>query len=291
VKIAAVILNWNQAAMTEKAAMSVLDDVDSVYLVDNGSRLDDRDCLERFSRAAAMTFLGNDTNLGYAGGNNVGIRRALSDGCDAVLVMNNDATACTGAVQALADRLQTVPHVGVVSPTVVDVPSGRVLHTACRLDLENGRAGWEDGGISLEDVQPAPRPTGYVSGEAFLARTAVFRECGVFDERFFCYYEDVEWSVRVRRSGWELEVVPSAVFGHVGGGSGAGLDGAFYRARNSPLFLRWGLGKSRRDAIVISAGQQLMRIARQLRRGHIRTAFAGTAAGWANGIAGVLGDE
>jgi GT2 family glycosyltransferase len=291
VKTAAVILNWNQAPMTEKAAMSVLDDVESVYLVDNGSRASDRDRLEKFSRMAGMNFIGNDTNLGYAAGNNVGIRRALLDGWDAVLVMNNDATAHTGAVRALAARLLAAPHVGVVAPTVVDIPSGRVLHTSCRLDLNSGRAEWEDSGIALKDVHLSPRPTGYVSGEAFLARTGVFREIGAFDERFFCYYEDVEWSVRVRRSGWKLEVVPSAVFDHIGGGSGAGLDGAFYRARNSPLFLRWGLGKSRWEAIGLSAGQQLMRTARQLRHGHIRAAFAGTVAGWASGIAGVLGDE
>jgi GT2 family glycosyltransferase len=291
VKTAAVILNWNQAAMTESAAMSVLDDVDAVYLVDNGSQRDDRHRLERFSREAALTFLGNETNVGYAGGNNVGIRRALTDGHEAVLVMNNDATARAAAIQVLIERLLMAPQVGVVAPTVVDLPSSRVLHTSCLLDLENGRAAWEESGISLSDVHPAPRPTGYVSGEAFLARAQVFQECGFFDERFFCYYEDVEWSVRVRRAGWELEVVPSAVFTHLQGGSGASREGAFYRARNSPLFLRWGLGKSRWDAIGLSAGQQLMRTARQLRRGQIRTAFTGTVAGWASGIAGVLGDD
>jgi GT2 family glycosyltransferase len=291
VKTAAVILNWNQAAMTEDAAMSVLGAVDTVYLVDNGSQRDDRDRLERFSREAALTFLGNEANVGYAGGNNVGIRRALTDGHEAVLVMNNDAVARAAAIQALIDRLETASHVGVVAPTVVEIPSSRVLHTSCRLDVQSGRAAWEERGISLRDVHPAPRPTGYVSGEAFLARAAVFEDCGFFDERFFCYYEDVEWSVRVRRSGWELEVVPSAVFGHVGGESAAGLEGAFYRARNAPLFLRWGLGKSRWDAIGLSAGQQFMRAGRQLRRGHIRAAFAGTVAGWASGIVGVLADE
>jgi GT2 family glycosyltransferase len=291
VKTAAVILNWNQAPMTEKAAMSVLDDVESVYLVDNGSRAGDRDRLEKFSRIAGMNFIENDTNLGYAAGNNVGIRRALLDGWDAVLVMNNDATAHPGAVRALAARLLAAPHVGVVAPTVVDIPSGRVLHTSCRLDLDSGRAAWDDSGIALRDVHLAPRPTGYVSGEAFLARSAVFQDCGRFDERYFNYYEDVEWSVRVRRSGWELEVVPSAVFGHLGGGSGAGRLGAFYRARNAPLFLRWGLGKSRRAAISLSAVPQLVRAARQLRRGAVRTAFAGTMAGWAAGIAGVLSDD
>jgi GT2 family glycosyltransferase len=291
VKTAAVILNWNQAAMTENAALSVSDDVDRVYLVDNGSRPDDRHWLEVFSRQTGMTFLANDANLGYAAGNNLGIRQALSDGCRAILVMNNDATARAGAVPALIDRLLTAPHVGVVAPTVVDTSSGRILHTSCSLDLRSGKVGWEDTGTCLKEAQPSPRPTGYVSGEVFLARGMVFQECGLFDERFFCYYEDVEWSVRVRRSGWELEVLPSAVFAHVGGGSEAGLAGAFYRARNLPLFLRWALGKSRRQAIGLSVGQQLMRTGRQLRRGHIRAAFAGTMAGWASGIAGVLDDD
>jgi GT2 family glycosyltransferase len=289
--ICAVILNWNQAALTEQAALSVLDEVDVVYLVDNGSRRSDRDRLERFSRDAAAIFIGNDTNLGYSGGNNVGIQHALSDQRDAVLVMNNDATAYPGALKKLVEALAAAPQVGAVAPTVLDSASRRVLHTACSLDLDSGQAGWEDSGNPLSEVDPVPRPTGYVSGEAFLARSTVFQECGCFDERFFCYYEDVEWSVRVRRAGWELQVVPSAVFGHIGGGSGAGVDGAFYRARNSPLFLRWGLGKSRWEAIGLSAGQQLMRTARNLRRGHIHTAFAGTVAGWASGVAGVLGDE
>jgi GT2 family glycosyltransferase len=291
VKTSAVILNWNQAALTERAMRSVLQDVDTVYLVDNGSRSHDRERLQRLSREAGVTFLGNDTNLGYAGGNNRGIRRAVADGCGAVLIMNNDAIAHPGALALLAERLQAAPRVGVVGPTVVDIPGGHVVHTSCRLDLDTGEAAWEDGGMSLNEIDPSPRPSGYVSGEVFLARSTVFQECGDFDERFFCYYEDVEWSVRVRRAGWELEVVPSAVFGHIGGESGAGRDGAFYRARNSPLFLRWGLGKSRRAAITLTAGQQIMRAARQLRRGDIRTAFAGTMAGWATGIAGVLRNE
>jgi GT2 family glycosyltransferase len=205
--------------------------------------------------------------------------------------MNNDATAREGALHALEQRLLAAPEVGVVAPTVVQTLTGLVAHTSCRLDLESGTAAWDETGISLNDVDTAPRPTGYVSGEAFLARAAVFEQCGLFDERFVCYYEDVEWSARIRRSPWVLEVVPSAVFEHLGGGSNAGLEGAFYRARNAPLLLRWGLGKSRSAAIGRSAGEQAMRVARQLRRGHVRAAFAGTIAGWASGISVVLADE
>jgi GT2 family glycosyltransferase len=291
VKTGAVILNWNQAELTERATRSVLGDVDIIYLVDNGSLSHDRERLARFGSEGGVTFLVNDTNLGYAGGNNRGIRRAVADGCDAVLIMNNDAIAHPGAIALLIERLQVAPHVGVVGPAVVDIPGGDVVHTSCRLNLDTGEAAWEDSGMSLSEIHSNPRPSGYISGEVFLARSTVFQECGDFDERFFCYYEDVEWSVRVRRAGWELEVVPAAVFGHIGGESGVGRGGAFYRARNSPLFLRRGLGKSRRAAITLSARQQIMRAARQLRRGDVRAAFAGTMAGWATGIAGVLRND
>lgn len=290
-RTAAVIVNWNQAALAESAAVSVMHDVDEIYLVDNGSRRAERERLDRFARETALTFLSTNANLGYAGGNNRGIQRALSDGCDAVLVMNSDAIVHPGAIQLLVQRLQIASHVGVVAPSVVDIPTGYVLHTSCLLDLDSGEAMWEESGIPLDEVRLSPRPTGYVSGEVFLARGEVFRECGGFDERFFCYYEDVEWSVRVRRAGWRLEVVPAAVVGHIGGGSNVGQYAAFYRARNAPLFLRWGLGKSRWDAIALSARQQLARTARQLRRGEIQAAFAGTMAGWAAGIAGVLSDD
>src|SRR5438874_6803248 len=128
-RIAALILNWNRAELTEHAARSVVDQVDEVVIIDNGSEPAQSDRLRRFSETTGMTFLDNGENLGYAAGNNRAIERALSSGHEAVLVMNTDATAEAGLVGHLRAVLEGDPWVGVATPTVIDMETLRVTHT------------------------------------------------------------------------------------------------------------------------------------------------------------------
>lgn len=237
-RIAAVILNWNQARLTEQAALSVAAQVDEVILVDNGSRPDDVGQLANLASAAGMTLMRHDRNLGYAGGNNPAIGQALSDGFEGILLMNNDAIAEAGAVAVLARRLQANPAVGAVQPMVTDLSGDRVFHTHCTMDLERGDPNWAHNGEARDDVSTEPRESGYVSGEAFLARARVFETVGGFDERYGMYFEDTEWSARVRRAGWSLEAVPEAVFRHEWGSSLPSIRSAFLLARGRVLFYR-----------------------------------------------------
>jgi GT2 family glycosyltransferase len=262
--------------------------VSAVYVVDNGSSHEVAEELAVLCDAKNVVLQRNEGNLGYAGGNNRGIGRALADGHDAVLVMNNDAAACRGAVELLVNRLEAAPDVGVVAPTVLAAGDGEVLHTHCSLDDATGRARWEERGIQPAAIDPKPRPTGYASGEAFLARAEVFRCCGGFDESYGYYFEDVEWSLRVRRAGWELETVPSARFTHVVGATMPSMPGLFHRARSRSLFVRRALGHSRAGAVWHTAPVDLVVLGSLLRRGKIWPALRGEIAGWVAGIAAPL---
>jgi GT2 family glycosyltransferase len=250
--IAAVIVNWNQADLTIRAVRSIQGMVESIYIVDNDSRDDEFIKLVAAFDDSDVRLIRAETNLGYAGGNNLAADAALAAGHDALMIMNNDALAEPRAIETLRGYLDIHPAVGVAMPTVLSIDGLTVLHGRCRLRLWSGAVRWEGVGLSADEIPVLPQPTDYVSGEAFLCRAEVIRQCGFFDERFFCYYEDVDWSVRVVRAGWRLDYVPGAHFLHEVGGSGASITGAFYRARNLILLQRYGLGRSRGGALVRS---------------------------------------
>lgn len=250
---AAVIVNWNQASLALAAASSVLREVDEVIIVDNGSEDRDRAVLKRGGDAFGYLVIENGRNLGFSGGTNVGLRVALARRHSSLLLLNSDATACPGAVEVLRDVLTRHPEAAAVMPMVLDAASGLVHHTRCELGRWTGLGRWSDRDRAPEDVEQSLRETDYVSGEAFLVRATALEEIGLFDPRFFCYFEDGEWSLRARRHGWRLLSVPQAVCTHIGGASGVGVTSTFYRARNHLLFLVVAVERARTAAAVVSA--------------------------------------
>jgi len=281
VTTAAVILNWNRAALTDEAARSVRDQIDALYLVDNGSAPDDAAKVECLAGELGSVFLALDANYGYAGGNNAGVAAAIEAGHDRILVLNNDVVVRPNAVAVLEERLRARPDLAACAPVVVSSESGAVLHTSCELDLESGRFGWLDHQASAAEIDLEPRPTGYVSGEAFLVRAQVVRECGMFDERFFLTFEDTEWSARVRRAGWALETCGAAVVEHHHSATMGGVTSAFYKTRNYPLFLHLALGVPAPVALLRGTGFALRGLAVELKRRRWACALRGVARGWA----------
>ena len=223
-RVAAVVLNWNQAELTTESVGAVRGQVDHVFVVDNDSRPTDRELLARLVDSDT-TLVVNPRNLGYAGGSNEGVFAAVRASFDAILIMNNDAFPDPGSIRALRDRLAVAPTVAAVGPAVVERHTRRVLHADCSLDPDTGRAEWARTGAQLESLGTDPLATGYISGEAMLVRREAVEQIGMFDPRYFCYYEDVDWGIRAARAGWRLEVVPTAIFEHVGGATSSGYVG------------------------------------------------------------------
>jgi GT2 family glycosyltransferase len=280
---AAVILNWNQAQLTLRSLASVQTQVDHVYIVDNGSQPSDRTQLQD-GIDDDTTIIVNPTNAGYAAGCNRGVDGAIEAGFSTVLIMNNDAFADAGSIRPLLARLEAAPSVGAVGPVVVRHGTRKVLHAACSLNLRSGRPRWLQYEASLETLDKAPIVTEYLSGEAMLIRSEVIKSIKMFDERYFCYNEDADWSLRARRAGWRLEVIPESVFEHMVSVSSAGLAGAYYRARNRPLFLRLATGRGRLAALILALPAEFMWFAVLVRHGHIVIAFRGVVVGWLVGV-------
>jgi GT2 family glycosyltransferase len=282
--LAAVVLNWNGGEDT-LAALASLDGVDTIC-VDNGSSDgSDRAVEERFP---SVELLRTGANLGFAGGNNAGIRRALERGAELVLLLNNDAVAGPGLVDALARAAAARPDAGLLACTILH-EDGSVQYAGASFAARLGYSGRVSTAVppGLTDVARA-------DGAALaVTRTAVER-AGLLDESLFLYVEDVEWSLRVRAAGLAVVLVPDARVRHRGSaasGGAASTTNLYYDTRNTIAVceryapLRPGLRALRRGVVV--GAHLLQALAHPARRDAMRAVVAG----WRDARAGRLGQR
>jgi len=244
-KIHAIVLNWNGLDDTLRCVEGLLalePPVPHVVVVDNGSRVSPRAAIsERF---ASVEVVENRENLGYAAGNNVGIRRALDAGAEHVWVLNNDAVPAPSALKEMLATAAAHPCAAAVGSKVVyaDRPDviwatwGEItwLQSLVRLPGQGMR---DDGRFDVE------RAVEWLPGCSILFRCAALAEIGPFDEIFFAYHEDADWGARARERGWECwfngrSVVRHAVHGSSGGVAHYGGFRKYLSARNSILYAR-----------------------------------------------------
>ncbi len=189
-------------------------------------------------------------NPGYAEAVNDGLRLGLSAGFQFFFICNNDILLEPGAVTALRNALVYHAQVGAVSSVITFYPGvDRVWFAGGTL--------WGDmlvprhpGYTRKVKEYPFLFPTEFVSGCALMVRRPVLEEVGLMPERYFMYMEDVEWSLRMRKAGWQLAVLGQPLIHHVGSASSGGGRrapsplAARYMARNAwklkrRLGLRW----------------------------------------------------
>lgn len=177
-----------------------------VYVVDCASQDDSADFVARDFPAVRLAR--QQKNLGFAGGNNVGLRQALADGAEAVFLLNQDAELQAGALPKLTAVLEHNPRVAAVQPAIF-LPDGTVNSLG---NLYHYLGFGEAGGNGLSEPEAAKQlpwvahggEPPYLSGAAVLLRASALREVGLFDDELFLYHEDMELSLRLRLAGWHL---------------------------------------------------------------------------------------
>lgn len=189
-------------------------------------------------RGHDVTYIQTGANLGFAGGNNVGIAAAMERGADAVLVLNNDTIVPQDTLGTLAEALSSTPDAGACSPVLPYHPPRKELWFAgTPYDPRRGRSGRttsiERGTLPLPE---APIDIDRAVGAAMLVRRAVVHEVGAFSEDLYFLYEDVDWSLRMRAAGWRILLVPQARIPHKvaasQGGTPVSPTTTYYGTRN-----------------------------------------------------------
>jgi len=211
-----VVLNWNTYEMTKECVQSLRameGDSFDILMVDNGSQ---DGSLESLRQAfPQITMIANGRNLGFASGSNVGMKRALEQGTDYVLLVNNDTVVKPDLLAELLAEAKRSLKAGMVSPKIyyADHPD---------------RIWWAGGTFSL--WQGVPRHLGrnekergryetarsidWATGCVVLISCAALRETGLFDEKIFANAEDLDLSLRMRSLGWQIRYAPAAKLWH-----------------------------------------------------------------------------
>jgi GT2 family glycosyltransferase len=235
-----VVLSWNGREDTLACLRSTRaiprDDV-RVICVDNGSGDGSVEAVR--GEFPEVEVIENRRNLGFAAGNNVGIRLALELGAEWIVLLNNDATLAADAIDAFERVALRRPDAGVLGGKVLFAdPPDRIWFAGQRFNARLGYSGRPRGhgrrdGSRYDEVMPIQRAVGAlmaVSGDAI-------ETVGVMDEALFAYVEDVEWCLRMRAAGYEVLFVPGARAWHrvsaSGGGESVSTHPLYYGCRNT----------------------------------------------------------
>jgi GT2 family glycosyltransferase len=211
-KVHVIVLNWNGWTDTS-SCLSSLEHLNypnyQVIVVDNGSTDDSASRLRR--QFPALELIETGKNLGFAGGCNVGIRRALDQGADFIWLLNNDTTVDPGALQALVDNARENPRIGAVGSAIyfMDQPQRIQAWGGGYINLWLGRSGHFLKRISDRQIQ-------FLTGASLLLSRPALQAVGMLDEGFFMYWEDADFCFRLRRAGWQLAVAGRSIVWHKG---------------------------------------------------------------------------
>lgn len=233
IRVGAILINYNARDDTKECINSLLDQDYSpieIYVVDNASPDGSGIALqEEFIDKANVHVILNEENLGFSAGNNIGIREAFCNGCSAVLLINNDTIADSSLVTELLGELD---YNNIVAPYMYYYTEPR------RLWFAGGYFNWRGQPLHMTDLSSS-HSVDFITGCCLMYSREVYDLIGEWDERYFLYFEDCDFSARAASAGVHLRMVPAAVLWHKVSSS-TGKDSrltSYYKCRNKLLFV------------------------------------------------------
>lgn len=211
-KVFVIILNYGQFKTTQDCVKSIFDqekDFAKIIVVNNDK---EKISVNDFAENRQLEVINNKRNVGFAAGVNIGIKHALSEGADAVFLLNNDAKIKKALLPILIKDLQDHGEVGIVGPAIEFRKDRKTLYDlGGYINPFVGRTSHRN--VEKINTHQLVYPQ-YISGCCMLIRREVFEKIGYFDDRFFLYYEDVDFCLRTAKKKWKIALDPTAVLFH-----------------------------------------------------------------------------
>jgi len=214
--ISIIVLNWNQRELTVSCLNSLLQ-IDTsavnVVVVDNAST--DSSASYLSAQFPKITLLQSKHNLGYAGGNNVGIRYALECNADYILILNNDTIVDSTFLNIMVKQMDKNPRIAIAGPkTYITGTNKTIYSTSARFIKMLAQPFFV--GFKKEDKGQFDKyfETDFVPGSCMLIRRDVFEKIGLFNEDFFLLFEDIEFCLRAKERGYDTAYIPNAIIWH-----------------------------------------------------------------------------
>ncbi|MBU4210188.1 glycosyltransferase family 2 protein [Patescibacteria group bacterium] len=293
-KIAIIVLNWNQPALTIQTIKSLLKIKHTsfnykIFLVDNASTDNSIELFNKFTHRhpdpshrhpdsptgeegsprnrqkqqrdssaspqndVKIQILQTSSNLGYANGNNFGIKQALKENFDYILVINNDVLVDPDFLQILLKSAQKNPKLAILGPKIY-FAKGYEFHKNRYKKNELGNIIWSAGGymdwdnilgsnIGVDQIDKGQfnkftTKIDFISGCCMLVKSKLFKEIGLFDKKYFMYLEDIDFCQKAKKAGYKLAYIPDSKIWHLNAqssGTGGNLH-HYFISRNRLLF-------------------------------------------------------
>lgn len=262
-----ILVHYNSDAETTNCLRS-LDTITlktseyAVVVVDNGSTAAYQK--PELERDQQIHFLRSEANLGFTGGNNLGIHYAIEKfNSDYIILLNNDTLVAANAFEVLIQEAQANPRAGIVAPKIY-FAKNREFHAASYDLKDHGNVLWYAGGsidwqhlvafhrgVDEVDRRQFERQTAsdFATGCCMLVKREIFEKVGLLDRRYFLYLEDVDFNLRAQQFGYQIRYTDKAKVWHINAGSSNGsgsLIHVYYQTRNRFLFFqRYGTFKTK----------------------------------------------
>lgn len=239
--ISIITVNYNQAQVT-KELLDSLQKISykhfEVIIVDNASKENPAEYIGEHTYPN-VKFILSKKNLGFAGGNNLGIKEAKGD---YLFFVNNDTEFTYDLIEQSLAPFSKDPTIGMVCPKVRDYTQPKLLQYAGYTPINPYTARNSTIGLFKEDNGQFdnPGPTAFPHGAAMMVKREVIEKVGMMPEEFFLYYEEFDWCEQIKRAGYKLYFEPKAVIYHkesVSVGKRSTLK-TYYMTRNRIYFMR-----------------------------------------------------
>lgn len=248
--VAIIILNWNSYQDTYECLKS-LEELNynnfHVFLVDNASEDNSYEKLQRDYQNNQfhinITFLQSGGNLGFAGGNNIGIKEAFRQGYEYYWLLNNDTIVDKNALIELVKIINDDSRIGIVGSKIYYYGTNTIWFAGGKVNFWSGdtmHIGWSEEDVGQYD---SICEVDYITGCSMLFRKELIEKIGYLREDYFLYYEETDYNVRVKKAQYRILFVPQSVVYHkvsVSSGGEGNLSPYYYyyNIRNSYLFVK-----------------------------------------------------
>ncbi len=206
-KLFVIVLHFGDPELTKKCLTTVIKKIrfDQLLVVNNSTK-------EFPIKSKNFKIIKTGKNLGYAGGMNVGINHALSKGATHVLLLNNDILLENDFLTSLVKVFDDNKNAGIVGPAIKFKKNNKTIYDlGGEVNMISGRTRHYEVGKILNN---SFRLVDYISGCCMLIKREVFEKIGFFDEKFFLYYEDVDFCLRAKKAGFLIFVSPIVFISH-----------------------------------------------------------------------------
>jgi GT2 family glycosyltransferase len=238
--IGIVVLNWNGLADTLECLASLQKSSYGfyrAYVVDNASATNEAEIIA--VKFPEICLLKQNENLGFCAGNNIGIRKALAEGAEYIMLLNNDTMVAEDSIEKLLNDFKS-SGAGAISPVILEHPdTEKVWFAKAEWNSKRAQFSLNPEGASYETLKErSVWESEFACGCCLLTSAQVLENVGLLDERYFAYYDEAEWCKRLERHGYKSYVTPATVIYHKVSRTTPGIVATYLLTRNRLLWMK-----------------------------------------------------